>query len=374
MRNTNPNQQPDEPLPPSAASGEPGGQPPRPPERPAPDEEPDEEPFPPEQLPLPLEVAKVIETWCPRYPRSADSAVSSWRPRFPRPDDKAAIPVVLPTVRKWVAAAMPPSPKAAGLHMYVVTDYALWGLSATGGLQESTLLIPDNIEHYIHVVNEQKPQRWKKYTRPVLRRVARAVNPDAWPLAAPSIGTSALKPPYLASDEKRIIAVATLPGRSDFLARMAAVCFSLGAGMKAVEIGLVRPDDVREAPGGRLAVVVSGQHPRLVPIRCDYTELMREMLEVARTTGANRFFRHAHHVSVVGHELFGKRRTDPNVETFSYVRARTTWLLAHLHAGTPVPVLQKLGGPVSQRTLEELGRSIADDLDPWEAAERGLAA
>ena len=372
MQTTTP--QPDEPLPPIAASAETEGQPHPPPERPAPDEEPDEEPSTPEQLPLPLEVAKMIDTWRPRLPRPEDSTVNAWRPRFPRPEDKAAIPVVLPTVQKWVAATVPPSSEIARVLMYTTTAYALWGLAATGGLQAAVLLIPDNIEHYVHVVNERSTGRWKSNSRTVLRRVARAVNPAAWPLMAPSCGPQPIALPYEPCDEKRIIVAATRPGHGDLLARMAAVSFSMGAGMNALESSLMSPDNVVATTGGRLAVVASGKHPRLVPIRRDYTAFTVETLEVARATGTDRFFRDAHHASIVAYRFFGDRRADPQLETFSFRRARSTWLAAHVLAGTPLPVLYRFSGPLSYRTLNALGHLIADDLDPWEAAERGLGA
>ena len=108
--------------------------------------------------------------------------IESWRPRFPRPADVADVEVVLPTVQKWVAATVPQTPGTAALLMRKTTDYALWGWRTTGCLREDVLLIPDNVEHYIHVVHEKLPGGWKNNTRTILRRVARAVNPDDWPL------------------------------------------------------------------------------------------------------------------------------------------------------------------------------------------------
>ena len=87
--------------------------------------------------------------------------IESWRPRFPRPADVADVEVVLPTVQKWVAATVPQTPGTAALLMRKTTDYALWGWRTTGCLREDVLLIPDNVEHYIHVVHEKLPGGWK---------------------------------------------------------------------------------------------------------------------------------------------------------------------------------------------------------------------
>ena len=35
-------------------------------------------------------------------------------------------------------------------------------------------------------------------------------------------------------------------------------------------------------------------------------------------------------------------------------RARATWLTAHLEAGTPLPVLREVAGPLSAATLDDL--------------------
>ena len=43
--------------------------------------------------------------------------IESWRPRFPRPADVADVEVVLPTVQKWVAATVPQTPGTAALLM-----------------------------------------------------------------------------------------------------------------------------------------------------------------------------------------------------------------------------------------------------------------
>ena len=220
---------------------------------------------------------------------------------------------------------MPSTRKAALPQMLKVTRFALWGWRTTGCLREDVLFTPDNVEHFIHVVNAQKDVGWKNNERTALRRVARAVNPAGWPLKPPTNGPQPIKPPYAPSEEQTFLDVALLPGRRDRLARIAAVVCSLGAGMSGIEVSLVRPKDVKEMPDGRLAVSVRGRRPRLVPIRRDCTPTRPEALKVAREAGADRFIC-ALSVQQCGQPLLGDRRVDPNVETFSFRRARNTWL------------------------------------------------
>ena len=370
-----PTQHPDEPLPPNAASGEPENPVP-PPEHPAPDEDPGEEPVTPEQLPLPfpLEVAAVIANYRPTF-QSREEAIGAWLPRFARPEDSADLEVVLPAVREWVTATTPQTVKLARTVMHKTTYYALWGWRTTGTVRPDVLLIPDNIEHYIHVVNEAWSSNRKNNARTILRRVARAVNPDDWPLRPLAIGSRHVKPPYTPQEERRILSIASLPGRRDRLARMTVVFGSLGAAMSAVEMSLLRPEHLHEMRGGGVAVAVGGHQPRLVPVRGAYTDLAREALEEVRERGVDRFlYGKSHIASETAYRLLGDRRTTPDSETFSVRRARNTWLTAHLRAGTPIPVLRKFSGRLSQRTLDVLGQLVADDLDPWQAAQRGLGA
>ena len=65
------------------------------------------------------------------------------------------------------------------------------------------------------------------------------------------------------------------------------------------------------------------------------------------------------------------------VHGFGYLelaRARSTWLQAHLKAGTPLAALRVIAGPLSMGTLDALLGSIPDALTPEAAAVEGLRA
>ena len=55
-------------------------------------------------------------------------------------------------------------------------------------------------------------------------------------------------------------------------------------------------------------------------------------------------------------------------------RARTTWLTAHLLAGTSLPSLRVLAGSLSAQTLIELIDLMVDEVDPEQAIQEGLRA
>ena len=128
-----------------------------------------------------------------------------------------------------------------------------------------------------------------------------------------------------------------LPGRADRSKRMWTVCGSLGAGLRGVEIAASRTSDLQDIGDDRLAMRIRGRNPRLVPIRKDYTNLARAAI---RASATDRFIPTNSHNVVHSTVL----RVDPSL---SLRRARSTWLVAHLTAGTPLAVLRRVAGPLS---------------------------
>ena len=134
------------------------------------------------------------------------------------------------------------------------------------------------------------------------------------------------------------------------------------------ELGKATVDDIEETAGGRLIVRTKGLKARLVPIRLAHTDLVREALDHAhtgrfiKTTGRNSVYR----ISSALDTGDGKG--------LSLRRARSTWLLAHLVAGTSLPALRWLAGSLSANTLAELLPEAADLLDNETAVTEGLRA
>ena len=61
-------------------------------------------------------------------------------------------------------------------------------------------------------------------------------------------------------------------------------------------------------------------------------------------------------------------------EAFSLRRARSTWLAAHLAAGTPDWAIRKVAGPVSFTTLEHLSKLVAPKRTADDAVQAALGA
>lgn len=131
-----------------------------------------------------------------------------------------------------------------------------------------------------------------------------------------------------------------------------------------------QPDDITETTNGRLIVRVGGRHPRTVPVRREWTAVGREALDESTD---NRFVRSHSALRQVAVRIFDNPTVNPNARHLSLPRARNTWLLAHLRAGTPAHALRRLAGSVALEHLHYLSRYL-NEMDDQAAADLGMAA
>ena len=356
-----------EQMPPSAGEAP---EVPNPPEHPVPDGEPYEEPDVdlPEQQELPFEIAVVIQVWLPKsslteHPLIKDGSVT----------ESVVTKHILSRVRDWTEMAAPQTTQKAREMLRSSLGLGIWAWHTLGTLDEGVVWHPDNVELWSALVMEHhKTRGWRHQARTVLRTMGRAVNPEGWPPESHSIGTPEVAPPYDADEEEMFRAFASLPGRANLAARQWLVTSTCGAGLTGAEAARSVPEDVVELPGGRLAIDVRGPAPRRVPIREAYTFLARNSL---RAAGGRKFIPGGNQIAVniAGHML-ADRRVYPDAKPLSLRRARNTWLVAHLRANTPLPVLRRLAGRLSHRTLEALYQHASNDVPEEEAITLGLGA
>ena len=294
--------------------------------------------------------------------------VAGWRPPLwdAYPDNGDLEALALPLLRCWVAAARPGSVPLALNMLRATSEFTIWA-HETSGAVDARLLSPTNVEHWVNQVNADRPRTWRNGKRWVLRRVGRAAFSDGWIQVGEPVGKHGPAVPYTPSDEAVFRISARLPARADPGGRRWVVAATLGAGLLSPVIAVATTDDVIELGGGRLGVHVRGKHRRVVPIRADYTALVAEAMELV---GTGRFVQATHRSAV----YMLCRQVGVDGQVLSVRRARSTWLVAHLHAATPLSVLRRVAGPLSGDTLTALLASAAADLDAVDAASRGLGA
>ena len=112
------------------------------------------------------------------------ATITTWLPGKVDPQDVAALNVVLPEVRSWVAAVRPPprTPDTAGNLLRAATQMALWWHKEYENLDVVAMMTPPNIDHFMMIENADRPLLWQRSTRSSLRRLGRTFNPDHhWP-------------------------------------------------------------------------------------------------------------------------------------------------------------------------------------------------
>ena len=297
---------------------------------------------------------------------SVAAVLASWQPKRLDTRDAAAWLVVAVTVRSWVAAAAPATCRVARTLLWATARLAVWAHRMLGTVEASTVLHPHNVTHFVMYVHADESAGWRHCARSARQRVGRAVCPELWLPAAPPAGRPPAPVPYTALQERRFALAAVMPGRSHRVARMWLVAASLGAGLRGAEIALCGPGNVVPAPGGRAAVQVPGECPRLAAVRGAYTEMA---LHAVRDCAAPRFLAGAGRNAASS--IAGRLGTGDGL---SLRRARATWIAAHLTARTPLAALRAMAGPLGQRTLDGVLDHVADAMTPEDAVAVGLEA
>ncbi len=284
-----------------------------------------------------------------------------WQPTGWEAVDVRLLEPLISSVREWVAAAEPSNPNRARHMLSATALMVVWAKRNLGTTDVGSVLHPENVELFSMVVNKHRPAMWRESTRGVLRTVGRAANPY-WPPPPSITGRRPIAAPYTRSEETKWVRAGRLVGRANRAARMWVVGGSLGGGLRGPELVAARTEDVVGIADRQLAVRVRGRQPRLVPIRQTYTDLVWEAISDAP---GGRFItstsRNAVHWTV---DLL----TPLNGEKLSLRRARSTWLLAHFVAGTPLNVLQHVAGSLSGNTLTGLLQHTEGTLDDETAA------
>ena len=290
--------------------------------------------------------------------------LNQWRPTTWDDFDVWTLEPLLPTIRGWVEQVKPGTAAKTRQFLLAASGMAMWAYQSFGNIDPTVVFHPSNIEQWAIGVCADRSMRWREVTRSRLRTLGQVVNPDGFPAPTRKVGKQQIARPYTTLDEKVFRLMCGLPGRTNRSQRLWICCGSLGAGLRGNEIAAARTSDLENVGGERLAMRVRGQNRRLVPIRNAYTDLVRAATKASvtdrffPTNGRNGIYETA-------------RRFDP---ALSFRQARSTWLLAHLTAGTPLAVLRMIAGPLSANTLDGLLPFATNSLDEETAALGALGA
>ena len=300
----------------------------------------------------------------------AEAVIATWVPHSVRDTPPEALIGVLAEARTLAAALHPETAMTARRLLWALAPFGAWTRQTVGTFSAATVNAR-NVEVWISGVNAHRPQGWRNAARAVLRQVGRAVNPLGWPETPDEVGRPPACPPYDFAEEAMFREAAGLPGPEDPATTLWVAAASCGAGMRGPEISAAELGDLTEIEAGRLVVQVRGRDARIVPVRECWTDTARRAVKLVQQR-ANRCPRF-----VQAQDRNAAARAANRVRVgdtaLSLRRARATWLTAHLEAGTPLPVLRAVAGPLAAATLDDLLTAI-QPVGPEQAATEALRA
>lgn len=289
------------------------------------------------------------------------AAIASYRFLDQYQGDDAELAAVVATVRGWVADAVPRNADDARTCMTAVVRLMLRTKATLGTDDAPTVFADPNVGNWLLSGEHPYSENSLRTVRSLVRMVGRAALPRsvADPVALPA---SALSDPYSTDEERWFREAAVLPGYRNTGTRMWVVTAGLAAGLSGPEAAATLLEDVAEIGDGRLTVTVRGRNARVVPLRRDYTDLARAAL-AASSGGRFTASAHANNAYLAGRRIGNG---------FSFARARTTWLLSHVRAGTNPAALCLIAGPLSGETIRKLADKVAATMTIDEAVRLGM--
>lgn len=303
----------------------------------------------------------------------AVEAVIGWLPLTARAMDTAALAAVQPEVQACLRLVAPPGRAQAQDLLRAMYLYLPWVLRNRETLARSVVWHPHTVDDYLDDIKDERSVEWRQNHRTFLKRIGQRVNPTGWPRKAP-LARSPFAEPYNAAMEGSLCLAAELRClQQGSAAEIFATVASLGAGMAGTEIPGIEPRHIINLTEDRLAISVFGEFERVAPIRAPYTRLAEMAIDA---TAGRPFFPKPANPKTSNNAVYraAERVAVQNAGHLSFPRARNTWLVAHLRAGTELRHLEKISRPVKADTLTALLKIAANDIDPMEAALRGLRA
>ena len=292
------------------------------------------------------------------------ATLERWRPTTWSEGDLRTLEPLLPTIRGWVTQMAPPDARRAARFLRAASGIAVWAYQSFGNTDPSVVFHSSNVEEWAMTVCTDRSLRWREATRSKLRTLGRVVNADGWPAPTQKVGKQQVAQPYTTLEERVFRLACGLPGRANRAQRQWVVCGSLGVGLSGIEIAAARTSDLKHLDNDRLAIRVRRRNPRLVPVRRGYTDLARAAAEASATDRL---------IPTDGRNIVTTTASRLN-PSLSLRRARSTWLAAHMTAGTPLAMLRQIAGPLSANTLDGLLDHTVTAIDDETAAMGALGA
>lgn len=279
----------------------------------------------------------------------------------PNKVDAAVWARIRPTVVRLVKRGKPTTPKGATSLCSSVCGYVVWADRKGIALDDANLL-DEKVCDWFLADRQFKTEATKDTYASGLARVRKGGTTRA-PAKSGRHDKSA---PYEPDEQQALLALPAIQPAEIRMVRLESTLrLGLGAGAAPVDQRFVEPDHVYERYGlvhAHLGVGPSG-HERTVPVLASHGQRLLELADQARQLGlpylanGNADPHNENSLSGLVKKINGSDRA-PHLRP---LRLRTTWLVTHLQARTPLDVLLKAAGEGTVARLAEL-LVYVDDL------------
>lgn len=253
----------------------------------------------------------------------------------PRKDRAQGWEQLRPLVLELAELSNPPSAKNASATLSAITAYVLWAKGKGIPLEVANLANYQVIDWFL--AEQHYIESTEETYRSALYRMVDAPRPsDPKGRRRPPLR------PYTADEQAQMVALVDKQPTERSSLRLAALLHAgLGAGLNAVELRHLRPEDVSRRDGAVVVRAGSGDDRRDVPVLASHAEPLWNVACRARqldwpylVTG-NGSPETRNVISDLVADVNGSSQAPRIVAS----RLRTTWLVTHLRAATPLKVL-----------------------------------
>lgn|GEM_PF-453306 len=293
-----------------------------------------------------------------------DPDVARWLRRYrPRGKYRAIWDSVLGRfITSAIVRLRPARRPRAESYLWALLGVCAWSLDQGLPLDLEVILDPDNVERYCTLGLTGPSQNTARST---LRKIGPLLTTQApWQPPPPRIRHKTIAPPYTDAELEALrkdAARQSSPSRRR--AARAILALGAGAGLDGRWVTKVRGTDVIRTAEAVL-VQVPAPMPRLVPVLAAFED---EVLTLAEEAGDEPLVGGEARSKNKACRMIARYEAGPGRPRLSTNRARSTWLLAHLHLGTRLPELAQAAGFKNISSLDELLALVAP-LDEREAA------
>jgi hypothetical protein len=286
-----------------------------------------------------------------------ERVLEQWRPRTVGPS-------VASFTTGVVRTAAPKSPARAKALVFATAKLAAFAESVGLELTPAVVLHPAVIERFIVTTERTLTGATRRTLRSNLRFVAARVAPGA--MSSVGLARERAKPAYSAAEVEGYLArAAAQPTASRRRRATGLICLGAGAGLTGADLRAVRGDDVVACHDGVVVDVRGGAHPRHVPVRARFCDLLVESARSAGpglvTGGVNPDRRN------ITDRLVASLSGGGGLPRFEVVRLRSTWLRACAESiglrafmdAAGVTCSQRLGDIVASLEPVDEARSVA---------------